>query len=52
MRRDGLLDAHCLRCGADGYWHRGHRHDQIHPSGKVLIDVSCDWEGADAFRQQ
>lgn len=42
-RRDGdmALDDHCLRCGADGYWHYGHRHDRAHPSGKVLIVLGC-----------
>lgn len=41
-RVDGTLDAHCLLCGADGYWHDGHRHDQIHPSGKTLISLACE----------
>jgi hypothetical protein len=40
-RRDGTLDCNCLKCGADGYWHDGHRHDEDHPSGKVLIRLSC-----------
>jgi hypothetical protein len=41
LRLDGTLDSCCLRCGADGYWHEGHRHDLVHPSGKVLIRVEC-----------
>lgn len=40
-RRDGTLDTHCLLCGANGYWHQGHRHDDGHPSGKVLFSLSC-----------
>lgn len=40
-RRDGLLDSCCLRCGTDGYWHYGHRHDRGHPSGKILIILEC-----------
>lgn len=40
-RRDGTLDNCCLRCGADGYWHYGHRHDRPHPSGKTLFVVGC-----------
>lgn len=40
-RRDGTLDDHCLLCGADGYWHNGHRHDTEHPSGKVLLRIAC-----------
>jgi hypothetical protein len=46
-RRDGTLDTHCLLCGADGYWHYGHRHDTIHPSGKILIDLSCPNSSSD-----
>ena len=41
-RVDGTLDCHCLRCGADGYWHNGHRHDRDHPSGKVLFVLDCN----------
>jgi DNA-binding XRE family transcriptional regulator len=40
-RVDGLLDDCCLKCGVSGYWHRGHRHDVGHPSGKVLIRLNC-----------
>lgn len=40
-RRDGSLDDHCLRCGAGGYWHEGHRHELVHPSGKVLFCLGC-----------
>jgi hypothetical protein len=40
-RADGTLDERCLRCGADGYWHRGHRHDKVHPSGKLLFRRYC-----------
>lgn len=40
-RVDGTLDCNCLRCGADGYWHNGHRHDTDHPSGKVLFVLDC-----------
>lgn len=40
-RVDGTLDAHCLRCGANGYWHRGHRHDESHPSGQALLRLEC-----------
>jgi hypothetical protein len=40
-RGDGTLDDHCLRCGADGYWHDGHRHDRPHPSGKILLTLAC-----------
>lgn len=40
-RRDGSLDSCCLRCGADGYWHFGHRHDRVHPGGKVLFVLGC-----------
>ena len=40
-RQDGTLDDHCLRCGIEGYWHYGHRHDKPHPSGKILIDLEC-----------
>ena len=40
-RTDGTLDCNCLRCGADGYWHDGHRHDVDHPSGKVLVRLEC-----------
>lgn len=41
LRVDGTLDCNCLRCGADGYWHDGHRHDVDHPSGKVLMVLRC-----------
>ena len=37
IRLDGLLDNVCMRCGADGYWHDGHRHDVTHASGKILF---------------
>lgn len=39
IRVDGWLDAHCLRCGEDGYWEDGQRvaSVDIHPSGKVLV---------------
>jgi hypothetical protein len=40
-RRDGTLDNCCLRCGAAGYWHFGHRHDRLHPSGKILLSLDC-----------
>lgn len=40
-RRDETLDNCCLKCGADGYWHNGHRHDVSHPSGKLLIHLWC-----------
>lgn len=41
-RVDGTLDANCLRCGVGGYWHNGHRHDRVHPSGKVLFILDCE----------
>lgn len=40
-RRDGALDTHCLKCGEDGYWHHGHSHFKVHPSGKVLVSLGC-----------
>lgn len=41
-RMDGTLDNHCLLCGIDGYWHKGHRHDRAHPGGeKILIILHC-----------
>ena len=41
LRGDGTLDDHCLRCGIEGYWHDGHRHDRSHPSGKILFVREC-----------
>lgn len=41
-RIDGSLDDHCLKCGAEGHWHMGHRHDKKHPSDKKLFIVDCD----------
>jgi hypothetical protein len=40
-RRDGTLDNTCLLCGVAGYWHEGHRHDEVHPSGKVMLRLGC-----------
>lgn len=40
-RGDGTLNDCCLLCGADGYWHDGHRHDESHPGGKMLFRVTC-----------
>jgi hypothetical protein len=39
MRLDALLDDHCMKCGASGYWHHGIRHDKAHPSGKILFSL-------------
>lgn len=44
-RVDGALDPNCLLCGWPGYWHQGHRHDSIHPSGKVLFTLTCPEHG-------
>jgi hypothetical protein len=41
-RVDGTFDSCCLKCGVEGYWHDGHRHDKVHPSGKILFIVDCD----------
>jgi hypothetical protein len=41
-RADGTLDSCCLRCGTDGYWHEGHAHHVVHPSGKLLVRLDCD----------
>jgi hypothetical protein len=43
-RRDGLLDDHCLVCGADGYWQNGALFPGVgervpHPGGKTLLRV-------------
>lgn len=37
LRVDGTLDHCCLRCGVTGYWSEGFRHDEVHPSGKLLF---------------
>jgi hypothetical protein len=42
-RQDGMFDNTCIKCGADGYWHIGHRHDVVHPSGKILFHLACPW---------
>jgi|tagenome__1003787_1003787.scaffolds.fasta_scaffold20708201_3 hypothetical protein len=42
-RIDGALDHNCLKCGLEGYWHDGHRHDRYHPSfTKVLFVLDCE----------
>lgn len=38
-RIDSLLDNHCMRCGADGYWLSGYRLDVPHPGGKTLLRI-------------
>lgn len=50
-RHNGTLDDHCLRCGFGGYWHLGHRHDEGHPSGKVLFRLDCAGEAKETLRE-
>lgn len=47
-RRDGTLNDCCHRCGLDGYWHDGHRHDEGHPSGKILFRLACPEPAAES----
>lgn len=54
LRGDDTLDDHCLRCGADGYWFAGTRHDIPHPSGKItftLPSYSCKLCGGNLDEQ-
>lgn len=40
-RADGALDGMCLKCGARGFWHKGHRHDVEYHNGKLTFKLAC-----------